>query len=135
MQHHLYLITTVTHGRERLFRDFRCGQSLASVLRNEDAHARTLAYVIMPDHLHWLFQLRSDTELHRLMHRIKGISAYRINRLLGRSGSVWQPGYHDHAVRNDEDLRALARYVVANPLRGGLVTSLGDYPFWDAIWL
>ena len=44
-------------------------------------------------------------------------------------------GLHDHAVRSDEDFRALARYVVANPLRAGLVSQIGDYPLWDAAWL
>ena len=34
-----------------------------------------------------------------------------------------------------KDLRELARYVVANPLRAGLVQSLRDYPHWDAEWL
>ena len=29
----------------------------------------------------------------------------------------------------------LARYVVANPLRAGLVEKLGDYPLWDAVWV
>jgi hypothetical protein len=29
----------------------------------------------------------------------------------------------------------LARYIVANPLRAGLVEHLGDYPHWDAVWL
>jgi putative transposase len=32
-------------------------------------------------------------------------------------------------------LRNLARYVVANPLRAGLVDSIRDYPHWDAVWL
>jgi hypothetical protein len=38
-------------------------------------------------------------------------------------------------VRRQQDMRALARYVIANPLRAGLVESIGDYPLWDAIWL
>jgi hypothetical protein len=29
----------------------------------------------------------------------------------------------------------LARYVVANPVRAGLVQRVGQYPHWDAIWL
>jgi hypothetical protein len=33
------------------------------------------------------------------------------------------------------DLQSVARYIVANPLRAGLVKHLGDYPLWDAIWL
>jgi hypothetical protein len=44
-------------------------------------------------------------------------------------------GFHDHALHRDEDLKNLGLYVVANPLRAGLVKSLGDYPHWDAIWL
>ena len=38
-------------------------------------------------------------------------------------------------VRRDEDLRGLARYIVANPLRAQLVQRIGDYPHWDAMWL
>jgi hypothetical protein len=38
-------------------------------------------------------------------------------------------------LRKDEDLQTVARYIVANPLRAGLVEKIGDYPLWDAIWL
>lgn len=58
-----------------------------------------------------------------------------VNKLLGRKGAVWQEGYHDHAVRSEEDLRKLARYVVANPVRAGLVERLGNYSLRDACWL
>jgi putative transposase len=51
------------------------------------------------------------------------------------AGPLWQKGFHDHAVRGDEDMRALARYVVANPVRAGLVRSVREYPHWDARWL
>jgi REP element-mobilizing transposase RayT len=54
---------------------------------------------------------------------------------LNRCGRLWQPGYHDHALRREEDLVATARYLVANPLRAGLVQHIGDYPLWDAVWL
>ncbi len=29
----------------------------------------------------------------------------------------------------------IARYIIANPLHAGLVKQVGDYPFWDAVWL
>jgi len=38
-------------------------------------------------------------------------------------------------ARCDEGLRAVARYVIANPVRAGLAERVGDYPFWDAVWL
>ena len=34
-----------------------------------------------------------------------------------------------------EDIKALSRYIVANPLRAGLVENIGEYSHWDAIWL
>ncbi len=43
--------------------------------------------------------------------------------------------FHDRAMRKEEDLKAAARYIVANPLRAGLVERCGDYPLWDAVWL
>ena len=69
------------------------------------------------------------------MLRVKSKSALAVNRHLKSKGPVWQKGYHDHALRREEDIENVARYIVANPLRANLVRHLGDYPFWDAIWL
>jgi REP element-mobilizing transposase RayT len=89
----------------------------------------------MPDHLHWLVVL-SDTPVQALMQRIKSRSAIAINKTsAGYNGKLWQRGFHDRALRREEDLQSVARYIVANPLRAGLVKRIGDYPLWDAIWL
>ena len=48
---------------------------------------------------------------------------------------VWQRGFHDYALGVDKDIVHVARYIVANPLRAGLVSRIGDYPLWDAKWL
>jgi putative transposase len=104
-------------------------------LKGEEPRARTLAFVVMPDHLHWLVEVREGWTLAKVVGDVKSVSAHRINQFLGRKGKIWQAGYHDHALRREEDLVGVARYVVANPLRAGLVTRLGEYPLWDAIWL
>jgi REP element-mobilizing transposase RayT len=89
----------------------------------------------MPDHLHWLFVLRTGN-LSSLVAKFKQASAGEVNRISGSSGqALWQRGFYDRAARKDDDVHALARYIVANPLRAGLVEHIGDYPFWDAIWL
>lgn len=62
------------------------------------------------------------------MRRIKSNSARQINQHLGTHGPIWQPDYHDLALRQGEGLQSAARYVVANPLRAGLVKRIGDYP-------
>ncbi|HSW13416.1 MAG TPA: transposase [Solimonas sp.] len=134
---HVYHLRFVTHERTPVFADFWLGRSIASCLHEGDLvrDARTLAWVLMPDHLHWLVQLGDLLTLDQLVRRFKSVSALRINTRRGIVGALWQPGYYDHLVRDDENLLDASRYIVANPLRAGLVQRVGDYPLWDAIWL
>ena len=133
-----YILTTVTANREPVFTDFFAGRQLARAFSFHDAHgwSDTLAWVVMPDHVHWLLVLGERGPLDGLMRSFKGYTSRVLNAQLQRMGRpLWQAGYHDHAVRRDEDLRKLARYIVANPLRAGLVDEIGQYPLWDAVWL
>ena len=94
-----------------------------------------LAWVLMPDHAHWLLQLGENDTLAGIVTRLKCASARSTNRALGRRGAVWGRAFHEHALRDERKLLMTARYLVANPLRAGLVSRLGEYPFWDSIWL
>lgn len=90
----------------------------------------------MPDHLHWLITLGEVADLATVVRRAKGRSTIALNRSHRAPGRrIWQRGFHDRAICADQDLRCAARYVVANPLRAGLVDDLGAYPLWDAAWL
>jgi len=124
----IYLITATTKDRVTVFSDFYAARVLIHLLHT-DPEAKTLAFVVMPDHLHWLMQLAQIRSLSQVVASLKTLSAKKIGK------PFWQEGYHDHALRQEEDLRAVARYIVANPLRAGLVTRIGDYPHWDSIWL
>jgi REP element-mobilizing transposase RayT len=132
----IYLVTTVVQNRAPVFRDFMQGRLVVDALKKaqEEELVLSLAWVVMPDHLHWLFELKNNT-LTCIMARTKSRIALALNRSLERDGSLWQHGFHDRAIRRDEDLPAVARYIVANPLRAGLVEKIGDYPLWDAVWL
>jgi REP element-mobilizing transposase RayT len=131
-----YLITTVTLDRRPLFDDWHIGRMLVTELKNatEKNYAETLAWVVMPDHLHWLM-IPGAEALDAVIRRIKSRSAIAANRHMGTNGPVWQHGYYDHALRKTEDIRTVARYLIANPLRAGLVKHIGDYPLWDTRWL
>jgi len=96
---------------------------------------KMLAWVLMPDHAHWLLQLGEKDKLGTVVNRLKSSSSRMANRVLARCGTTWEPAYHDHALRAEEDLINIARYIIANPLRAGLVKRIGDYPFWNAIWI
>ncbi|MDZ7830079.1 MAG: transposase [Halofilum sp. (in: g-proteobacteria)] len=130
------LVTMVVRNRSRVFADWDKACACARVLHEFPAVApiESLAWVIMPDHAHWLFSLEGLT-LGKVMRRFKSYSARKVNAVDGIAGPLWQAGYHDHAVRHEEDLRTIARYVVGNPVRAGLCERVEDYPFWDAIWL
>ncbi|MGJ7516965.1 REP-associated tyrosine transposase [Pseudomonas baetica] len=131
-----YLITAVVHQRQPLFSDWKIGRLLVAELRraHDQGWVNSIAWVIMPDHLHWLVQLEQRT-LAQLMQATKSRSTLSVNRTLNREGAFWQTGFHDRAIRDDEDLLPFARYIVANPLRAGLVDKIGNYPLWDACWL
>ncbi len=108
----IYLVTTVTKGLRPVFADFTVARELIRALRAERLRRRadTLAFVVMPGHLHWLLQLQDGADLLTVVRAIKVVSAKRLG------GALWQHGFHDHALRCEEDLVAVARYLVANPL-------------------
>ena len=127
----IYLVTAVTVSRKAVFASFDVARIAARCFHDKDIvrQARTFAFVIMPDHLHWLLQLENEGNLSGV------VRLYKAKVTLSLRQKIWQHGFHDHALRDDEDLRGIARYIIANPLRSGLVKSVGDYPHWDAIWL
>jgi putative transposase len=135
--HRLYLITTVSYQRQQFFSDFFIARLVVTEMRraHEEGLIQSLAWVLMRDHLHWLFGLNEHNDLRKIMQLVKGRSAHYINVRLNRHGKVWDKAYYDHALRKDEDIRKVARYIVANPLRRGLVDKITDYPLWDAIWV
>ena len=132
----MYLLTSVCHDRRRVFADFEVACAAARALADTDVwrDASLLAWVLMPDHWHGLVALGPRSDLSSLMRRAKALSGLHVGRTAGTAGGIWQRGFHDRALRSDEDLRVAARYVVANPLRAGLVSAIAEYPFWDCVW-
>ena len=76
-----------------------------------------------------MMQLGDDKNLGETVQALKSMTSRRVGR------PTFQKGYYDHAVCKEGDLKKLARYIVSNPLRAGLVSNINDYPHWDAIWI
>jgi putative transposase len=132
----VYLVTAVTAARRACFADFDVGCAAARAISSDRAWptAKLLAWVLMPDHAHLLIELVGKESLSLVVGRAKAIASAEVRRSAGLV-AIWQPGFHDHALRTEESVRQAARYLVANPLRAGLVTQIGEYPFWDSVWL
>lgn len=73
----IYLVTTTTHQRQPLFNDFEFGRAVVSCIAYLDRndYVEQMAYVVMPDHLHWLFVLGERSDLSSVVKLLKGYSS------------------------------------------------------------
>ena len=86
-----------------------------------------IAYCFMPDHVHLLVAAKTErASLTEFMKRFKQLTGYAHKRTSG--DALWQPGYHERVLRDDEATLAIARYVLANPVRAGLASEVLEYP-------
>jgi REP element-mobilizing transposase RayT len=110
---------------------------LAHCLHDHGRRFELQAAVVMPDHVHLLLTPLPDEHgwpqpLPAILKLIKGISAHRVNQLLGASGPLWQEESFDHTLRSDESFQEKLEYVRQNPVRRGLVVKAEDYRW---LWL
>ena len=85
----------------------------------------------MPDHLHLPIEATTDqSELRPFVARAKQRAAFDFSRRYGYR--LWQAGYHDRVLRSDEATPAAIRYIIANPVRAGLVDDPRDFPYWGS---
>lgn len=130
----IYLVTTTTAGRSPVFADFELARVAARAIATPQAVLTVLCWVLMPDHMHALVELNEGT-LPEAVRALKARAAFAVNRARGTHGALWSRAFHDHALRHDDDMLEIARYIICNPLRAGLVRSVREYAFWDAVWL
>ncbi len=89
------------------------------------------AVVVMPDHVHIVLVPKCDADgsftLAEMMQAIKGTSAHRINKALGRTGRVWEEESFDRALRREESIEAKIHYILDNPVEPGLAKNPLEY--------
>jgi putative transposase len=125
----LYFVTFTTRDRRAipafdarlaLLRYARCGIDKFNVALGH--------YVLMPDHVH-LF-VRGDRNF-ALSPWIGGLK--RAMSVALKSPHLWQPGFFDHILRNDESYAEKWNYVRDNPVRAGLVKAADDWLYQGEI--
>ena len=124
-----YSLTLCAFSRLQRFRSARVADMVARTFLTTamEFDFDVLAYCIMPDHAHLLAQgLTPSAALRPFVTAIKQRSGYAFSRQTG--DRLWQKGYFERTLRDDEDLLCVARYIEANPVRAGLVDSIGLWP-------
>jgi len=82
----------------------------------------------MPDHLHLLIEgLCADSDLLRFMKMFRQRSGHSYHAR--ENGRLWQEGFVDTFLRAEEASCDVARYIIANPVRAGLVEDVRDYRY------
>jgi putative transposase len=120
-----------------------CVTVLREELLQDDGRRYHLGdFVIMPNHVHLLITPAADdvdrnsfrsTKLELILKSIKGASAVACNRLLDRTGALWQADSYDHIVRSLDQLCAYREYIARNPVMAHL--ELPPQALYRADWM
>jgi type I restriction enzyme R subunit len=103
-----------------------CAETVAGALRYFNGDRYVLgAFVVMPNHVHVLFRPTAGYDMSGIAHSWKSFTAKAINRILGRTGTLWQQESWDRMVRNEAQFEACLNYIQENPKFAGL--SGGEY--------
>ena len=92
-----------------------CRQIVAEAFEHFNGSRYALhSYIVMPNHVHVLVELMTKEDMPKILHSWKSYTASAINRVLGRTGSVWQRDYFDRLVRNADHYRRCLAYIRKN---------------------
>ena len=102
-------------------------------------NVKVYAFCFMPDHLHLLAGMSRGVSLVDFVRHFKQLSGYRLRRQANFASPIWQKRFYDHALRDDEALTSVAQYILENPVRAGIVSDAGGYPYsgslvWADVW-
>jgi putative transposase len=102
---------------------------LSQILQSARAqYFAVLAYCLMPDHLHLVVEgTRADANLQVFVSSFKQRTGFEHSRTADTR--LWQVGYHDRVLRQEESVLTTIAYVVTNPVRAGIVQRTEDYPW------
>lgn len=112
-------------------------QHIAAMMQNALLHFdairyRLSAWVVMPNHVHFLATPLEGYTLSRIMHALKSYTAHEANKVLCRSGLFWQHEYFDRYIRDAKHFAAAKIYIENNPVKAGLCRLPEEWPFSSA---
>ena len=130
-------VVVATRGGQPWFSSFHVACEAVRGFRQPSARgdAVLLAWVLMPERVHWLLQPGPRLAMTAVVSRMKATAGAQVNRMLARAGPLWEPAFECSSLDDDGDLRVASRQFVAQALRSGAVDDFASYPFWDCAWI
>jgi len=93
---------------------------------------RLFAWVVMPNHVHFLLRQGPGHDLEKILHSFKSFTSLESNKRLGRSGRFWMRESFDRYIRDADHFGRAFRYVENNPVKAGLCSAPEDWEFGSA---
>jgi putative transposase len=88
------------------------------------------AWVILPDHIHWLLCPGSADYSDAVSVFKRGVGCeMKRNGLLSKGGKLWQDRFWEETIRDDEHFRNSVEYIHYNPVKHGLVSSPREWGY------
>lgn len=124
----VYHITSRGNGRNKTFFSDRDGEAFLNILGEvvERYSWRCHAYCLMTNHFHLLVET-PKANLSKGMHQLNGVFTQNVNRRNHRAGHLFQGRFKSILVEKETHLLELARYVVLNPVRAGMVDKPDEW--------
>ncbi|MCA9939571.1 MAG: transposase [Anaerolineales bacterium] len=128
---HYYHIYNRGAGKHAIFKE---QDNYLYILRQTKDCARLfnltiIAYVLMPNHYHFLIRQDSDAPVSELPKRVFGGYSRAVNRRYGWSGTLFEGRFQAIHITEDAHLRHLCRYIHANPVLHGFVNTPETWPY------
>jgi putative transposase len=127
----LFFVTTKTFMGRFLLQSERNAELLIDVLRGcvKTDKFRVLDFVIMPNHVHLILEVRRGMSIELAMQLIKGGFSYRLKKEKGYLSEVWQKGFSEVRIVDEGSMRRYRQYIEQNPIKAGLAAAPEEYPY------
>src|SRR4030043_840458 len=138
-----YHVTIGSYEKKNIFIEPAINQEIVAIIKKMSSlyGYNLVAYCLMPDHLHILLQAGNNPRDLRDFKR--GLKSYstKVSKM-----KLWQRGFYEHILREEEGLSDIAEYILNNPVRKEITSDRGEY-LWselidghphrseDAIWV
>ena len=125
----LFFITFCTYERRKVLASDAEHKAFVTFAANaySDHNIAVGRYVILPDHVHLFVRGPDDFQLGPWVGMLKQVLAKHI--VLAGILPIWQRGFFDHVLRNDESYGDKWNYVRENPVRAGLVNDPEEWRY------
>lgn len=129
-----FFVSTGTASGRSLFQTERISELMIDVIRKyvQAGKFRVHDFVVMPNHVHILMTVPGDLSLEKAMQLIKGNFSFRVGRELGFKGEVWQRGFSDVRITDEQSFNQHKEYIDRNPVMAGLADKAEEYPYGSA---